>query len=33
MGWGDCGSAEWVISRDDLAARRFDRVEFSWSCH
>ena len=33
MVWGDCGSSEWVIGRDDLAARRFDRVEFSWSCH
>ncbi|MFG3338333.1 DUF1963 domain-containing protein [Glycomyces sp. NPDC048151] len=33
MGWGDCGSAEWTIGRDDLAARRFDRVEFSWSCY
>lgn len=33
MGWGDCGSAEWTISRDDLANRRFDKVEFSWSCY
>lgn len=33
MPWGDCGRSEWVISRDDLAARRFDRAEFSWSCH
>jgi hypothetical protein len=33
MHWGDCGSAEWTISRDDLAARRFDEVEFSWSCY
>ncbi|MDA1362642.1 YwqG family protein [Glycomyces luteolus] len=33
MVWGDCGTSEWSISRDDLAARRFDRVEFSWSCH
>jgi hypothetical protein len=33
MHWGDCGSAEWTISRDDLAARRFEQVEFSWSCY
>lgn len=33
MGWGDCGSSEWVIRREDLAARRFDKVEFSWSCY
>ena len=33
MGWGDCGTSEWVISRDDLAARRFDRIQFSWSCY
>lgn len=33
MSWGDCGSSEWTIGREDLAARRFDKVEFSWSCH
>ncbi|THV30158.1 DUF1963 domain-containing protein [Glycomyces paridis] len=33
MGWGDCGNAHWSISRPDLAARRFDAAEFSWSCH
>lgn len=33
MPWGDCGTSEWTITREDLASRRFDRVEFSWSCH
>jgi hypothetical protein len=33
MPWGDCGTSEWTIGREDLAARRFDRVEFSWSCY
>jgi hypothetical protein len=33
MVWGDCGTSEWTISREDLAARRFDEVECSWSCY
>ncbi|MBO3735856.1 DUF1963 domain-containing protein [Glycomyces niveus] len=33
MPWGDCGTSEWTIGREDLAAHRFDRVEFSWSCY
>ncbi|MEV3938916.1 DUF1963 domain-containing protein [Glycomyces sp. NPDC049804] len=31
MTWGDCGAFEWTIGREVLAARRFDRVECSWS--
>ncbi|MDK8891437.1 YwqG family protein [Corynebacterium macclintockiae] len=30
--WGDCGVANFYIHPDDLAARNFDRVVFSWDC-
>ena len=28
--WGDCGWAVFMIRRDDLLARNFSRVAFSW---
>lgn len=31
--WGDCGNSHWFIGREDLAARRFDKVEMGWSCY
>ncbi|MDV2422030.1 YwqG family protein [Corynebacterium tuberculostearicum] len=30
--WGDAGVGNFYIHPDDLAARDFDRVEFSWDC-
>lgn len=32
MGWGDAGRLYWLISRDDLAARRFEKATFTWQC-
>ncbi|HEY1180221.1 MAG TPA: YwqG family protein [Phytomonospora sp.] len=32
ISWGDAGSSHWLISREDLAARRFEEVEMWWSC-
>lgn len=32
MLWGDSGILYWLIRRDDLAARRFDRTAFTWQC-
>lgn len=32
MGWGDSGRLYWLISRDDLAAGRFERTTFTWQC-
>lgn len=31
--WGDFGTALWTISREDLAARRFENAEHFWNCH
>ena len=33
IGWGDMGISHWTLSREDLVARRFDRVELDWSCY
>ena len=33
MMWGDLGTLYFVIKKDDLAARRFDRIWFSSQCH
>lgn len=30
--WGDAGEACFLITKEDLAARRFDRVAYSWDC-
>lgn len=30
--WGDCGVGNFHIHPDDLAARNFDRVLFTWDC-
>lgn len=30
--WGDAGEACFLITKDDLAARRFDRVLYNWDC-
>lgn len=30
--WGDVGEAVFLIARDDLIARRFDRAVFHWDC-
>jgi uncharacterized protein YwqG len=30
MEWGDTGRLYWLIQRDDLEARRFDRATFTW---
>ena len=30
--WGDAGEACFLISKEDLAARRFDRVAYNWDC-
>jgi hypothetical protein len=30
MEWGDTGRLYWLIRRDDLAARAFDRATFTW---
>ncbi|MFI1969607.1 hypothetical protein BLA24_15270 [Streptomyces cinnamoneus] len=32
MMWGDCGALYWLIRREDLAERRFDRAMFTWQC-
>ncbi|MFE0424245.1 YwqG family protein [Streptomyces sp. NPDC058953] len=32
MMWGDAGLLYWLIHRDDLAARRFDKAVFTWQC-
>lgn len=32
MIWGDCGQIYWMIRRQDLAARRFDRAGFNLQC-
>lgn len=32
IGWGDMGISHWSLPREDLAARRFDRVKLTWSC-
>lgn len=32
MGWGDAGRLYWLISRDDLAAGRFEKATFTWQC-
>lgn len=31
--WGDVGEAVFMIRREDLIARDFSRVMFSWDCH
>jgi uncharacterized protein YwqG len=30
--WGDCGVANWFIRREDLIARQFNRILFTWDC-
>jgi uncharacterized protein YwqG len=30
MEWGDTGRLYWLIRREDLAARRFERATFTW---
>lgn len=30
--WGDVGEANFLIRREDLVARRFDRLLFTWDC-
>ncbi|MDX2062779.1 MAG: DUF1963 domain-containing protein [Bacteroidia bacterium] len=30
--WGDVGVANWFIEPEDLAARRFERVFYTWDC-
>ncbi len=30
--WGDAGEACFLIAKDDLAAKRFDRVAYNWDC-
>ncbi|MCM8557208.1 YwqG family protein [Sphingomicrobium sediminis] len=30
--WGDVGEANFLIRRDDLVARQFDRLLFTWDC-
>ena len=32
MEWGDGGAAQFFISADDLAARDFSRVQYTWNC-
>ncbi|MFI6448175.1 YwqG family protein [Kitasatospora sp. NPDC050543] len=32
MMWGDMGVLYWLISPEDLAARRFDKALFTWQC-
>jgi|GEM_PF-788200 len=32
MMWGDCGIANFFISKEDLARNRFDHVMFTWDC-
>ena len=33
MMWGDSGMLYWLITADDLAARRFDRARMTWQCY
>ncbi|MDX3226128.1 YwqG family protein [Streptomyces sp. ME19-01-6] len=33
MLWGDAGALYWLITREDLAAHRFDQARFTWQCH
>jgi hypothetical protein len=33
MMWGDFGTLYWLITAEDLAARRFDRARMTWQCH
>ncbi|WP_026411538.1 YwqG family protein [Actinomadura oligospora] len=33
MLWGDAGVLYWLITAEDLAARRFDQARFTWQCH
>lgn len=33
MMWGDGGTLYWLITADDLAARRFDRARMTWECY
>ena len=33
MMWGDGGTLYWLITADDLVARRFDRARMTWQCH
>ncbi len=30
--WGEQGTAYWFINKQDLLARRFDRILYTWSC-
>jgi len=30
MGWGDSGRLYWIIPREDLAAKNFDKATFTW---
>ena len=30
--WGDAGEATFLITKEDLAARRFDRIAYNWDC-
>ena len=32
MEWADAGRLYWMIRREDLAARRFDKATFTWQC-
>jgi hypothetical protein len=32
MAWADAGRLYWMIRREDLAARRFDKATFTWQC-
>ena len=31
--WGDCGVANFFISRADLKARNFSNVYYNWDCY
>jgi hypothetical protein len=33
MMWGDGGTLYWLITADDLAARRFERARMTWDCY
>ena len=33
MQWGDCGSAQWFIKKDDLKKLNFNNVLFDWACY
>ncbi|MFI5942418.1 YwqG family protein [Streptomyces uncialis] len=32
MMWGDAGALYWLVRREDLAQRRFERAMFTWQC-